>query len=50
MNTIRTVVLLTVLTLGLVFIGGMIGGQSGALFAPEHGLLLVFRQDRHQDV
>jgi heat shock protein HtpX len=33
MNTIRTVVLLTVLTLGLVFIGGMIGGQSGALFA-----------------
>lgn len=33
MNTIRTVVLLTVLTLGLVFIGGLIGGQSGALFA-----------------
>ncbi len=33
MNTVRTVVLLTVLTLGLVFIGGLIGGQSGALFA-----------------
>ena len=33
MNTIRTVVLLTVLTLGLVFIGGMIGGQTGALIA-----------------
>ena len=33
MNTIRTVVLLTVLTLGLVFIGGMIGGQQGALIA-----------------
>ncbi|PLX80972.1 MAG: protease HtpX [Desulfuromonas sp.] len=33
MNTLRTAVLLTVLTLGLVFIGGLIGGQSGALFA-----------------
>ena len=33
MNTIRTVVLLTFLTLGLVFIGGMIGGRGGALFA-----------------
>jgi heat shock protein HtpX len=33
MNTIRTLVLLTVLTLGLVFVGGMIGGQTGALFA-----------------
>jgi heat shock protein HtpX len=33
MNTIRTVVFLTALTLGLVFIGGIIGGQSGALFA-----------------
>jgi heat shock protein HtpX len=33
MNTLRTVVLLTVLTLGLVFIGGMIGGRGGALFA-----------------
>ena len=33
MNTIRTVVLLTVLTLCLVFIGGMIGGQTGALIA-----------------
>ncbi len=33
MNTIRSVVLLTVLTLGLVFIGGMIGGQTGALIA-----------------
>ena len=33
MNTIRTVILLTVLTLGLVFIGGMIGGRGGALFA-----------------
>jgi heat shock protein HtpX len=33
MNTIRTVVLLTFLTLGLVFIGGLIGGRGGALFA-----------------
>ena len=33
MNTIRTVALLTTLTLGLVFIGGIIGGQGGALFA-----------------
>jgi len=33
MNTLRTVILLSVLTLGLVFIGGMIGGQTGALFA-----------------
>ena len=33
MNTLRTVILLTVLTLGLVFVGGLIGGQSGALFA-----------------
>jgi heat shock protein HtpX len=33
MNTLRTVVLLTVLTLGLVFIGGIIGGKGGALFA-----------------
>ncbi|MEJ2470659.1 MAG: zinc metalloprotease HtpX [Desulfuromonadales bacterium] len=33
MNTLRTIVLLTVLTLGLVFIGGLIGGRGGALFA-----------------
>ena len=33
MNTLRTVVLLTVLTLGLVFIGGIIGGKGGALIA-----------------
>lgn len=33
MNTIRTVILLTVLTLALVFVGGIIGGQNGALFA-----------------
>ena len=33
MNTLRTVILLTALTLGLVLIGGMIGGQQGALFA-----------------
>jgi heat shock protein HtpX len=33
MNTIRTAILLTVLTLGLAFIGGMIGGRVGALFA-----------------
>ena len=33
MNTLRTVVLLTVLTLGLVFIGGIIGGRGGALIA-----------------
>lgn len=33
MNTLRTVILLTVLTLGLVFVGGLIGGQTGALIA-----------------
>jgi len=33
MNTLRTIILLTVLTLGLVFVGGLIGGQQGALFA-----------------
>ncbi len=33
MNTLRTVVLLSVLTIGLVSVGGMIGGQGGALFA-----------------
>jgi heat shock protein HtpX len=33
MNTLRTVFLLTVLTLGLVFVGGLIGGQGGALIA-----------------
>jgi heat shock protein HtpX len=33
MNTLRTIALLSILTLGLVFIGGMIGGQQGALIA-----------------
>ncbi len=33
MNTLRTVALLTMLTLGLVFIGGLIGGKGGALIA-----------------
>ncbi len=33
MNTLRTFILLTVLTLVLVFVGGMIGGQGGALIA-----------------
>jgi heat shock protein HtpX len=33
MNTLRTAILLTVLTLGLVLVGGMIGGRQGALFA-----------------
>jgi heat shock protein HtpX len=33
MNTLRTFFLLTVLTLVLVFVGGIIGGQSGALIA-----------------
>ena len=33
MNTLRTFILLTVLTLVLVFVGGMIGGQGGALVA-----------------
>jgi len=33
MNTLRIFFLLTVLTLVLVFVGGMIGGQSGALIA-----------------
>jgi len=33
MNTVRTVLLMTLLTLVLVFAGGAMGGQSGALFA-----------------
>ena len=33
MNTLRIFLLLTVLTLGLVFVGGIIGGQGGALIA-----------------
>ena len=33
MNTLRTAALLTVLTLGLVFVGGLVGGKAGALFA-----------------
>ena len=33
MNTLRIFILLTVLTLGLVFVGGIIGGQGGALIA-----------------
>ena len=33
MNMFKTALLLTILTLGLVFLGGMIGGQSGALIA-----------------
>jgi len=33
MNTVRTVLLMTVLTLVLVFAGGALGGQSGALIA-----------------
>ncbi|MBW2451401.1 MAG: zinc metalloprotease HtpX [Deltaproteobacteria bacterium] len=33
MNTLRTVILLTLLTLGLVFLGGLIGGQNGAMIA-----------------
>ena len=33
MNTLRTILLLTALTVGLVFVGGLIGGQQGALFA-----------------
>lgn len=33
MNTLRTAALLTILTLGLVFIGGLIGGKGGALIA-----------------
>ena len=33
MNMLRTVLLLTLLTLGLVCIGGLIGGQNGALIA-----------------
>ena len=33
MNTMRTVMLMTLLTLVLVFAGGAIGGQGGALFA-----------------
>jgi len=33
MNTFKTALLLTALTLGLVFLGGLIGGQSGAMVA-----------------
>jgi len=33
MNTLRTIILLTVLTLALVLVGGMIGGRQGALIA-----------------
>ncbi len=33
MNTLRTAALLTILTLGLVFVGGLVGGKAGALFA-----------------
>jgi len=33
MNTLRIFFLLTLLTLGLVFVGGIIGGQGGALIA-----------------
>lgn len=33
MNTLRTAALLTLLTLGLVFVGGLIGGKIGALIA-----------------
>jgi heat shock protein HtpX len=33
MNTLRTAALLTILTLGLVFFGGLIGGKGGALIA-----------------
>jgi heat shock protein HtpX len=33
MDTLRTVVLLTTLTLGLAFIGHLIGGQHSAPFA-----------------
>jgi heat shock protein HtpX len=33
MNTLRTVLLMTVLTLLLVWAGGMLGGRGGALFA-----------------
>jgi heat shock protein HtpX len=33
MNTLRTAILLTVLTLGLVLVGGMVGGRQGALIA-----------------
>ena len=33
MNTMRTIMLMTLLTLVLVFAGGAIGGQGGALFA-----------------
>ncbi|HEX9874664.1 MAG TPA: protease HtpX, partial [Deferrimonas sp.] len=33
MNTVRTVMLMTLLTLVLVTAGGALGGQGGALFA-----------------
>jgi len=33
MNTLRTIILMTLLTLVLVWAGGALGGQSGALFA-----------------
>jgi heat shock protein HtpX len=33
MNTLKTFLLMAVLTVALVFIGGFVGGQSGALIA-----------------
>ena len=33
MNTLRTIILLSVLSIGLVFIGSLIGGKQGALIA-----------------
>ena len=49
MNTLRTVILMAVLTVMLMAAGGAVGGRSGALFAlvmagaHELRLLLVFR-------
>ena len=48
MNTLRTIMLMTVLTMVLVFAGGALGGQGGAMIAlilaggDESGQLLVF--------
>ena len=42
MNTLRTGLLLTVLTLLLVFVGQLVGGRSGAIFAFVFALVMNF--------
>lgn len=42
MNTLKTIVLLTFLTVLLVFVGGAIGGRSGMIFAFAMALVMNF--------